>query len=222
MFGNSKPVSSQQTGVAEKLEALVRKHLQHDFRKPYHSFSSALFEKIDRLARQQACPVILDAGCGTGASSRELARRYPDRVIVGIDKSHHRLKQYLQEEELYCKNNLILARAELVDFWRLLAESDWEIEKQYILYPNPWPKPEQLKRRWYAHPVFPTLLKAGMALELRTNWKVYADEFRQALTFASRRAKVETFETNSFISPFERKFTESKHTLYKVTSDTYS
>ena len=64
--------------------------------------------------------------------------------------------------------NVWLVRAELADFWRLLIANDdgvimttKNIERHYLLYPNPYPKPARLKQRWYAHPAFPLLFQLG-------------------------------------------------------------
>jgi hypothetical protein len=50
---------------------------------------------------------------------------------------------------------MVFVRADLVDYWRLLAEAGIGLARHYILYPNPWPKIGHLARRWHAHPVFP-------------------------------------------------------------------
>ena len=42
-----------------------------------------MFERLDYV--KLAPNAVLDAGCGTGSGSRELARRYPDAQIVALD-----------------------------------------------------------------------------------------------------------------------------------------
>ena len=74
-----------------------------------------------------------------------------------------------------------MLQANLIDFWRLSVQTEWRLQKHYLLYPNPWPKKKHLQRRWHGHPVFPSILELGGELELRTNWKIYADEFNQAV-----------------------------------------
>ena len=95
--------------------------------------------------------VILDSGCGVGLSSIKLALAYPNTPVIGIDKSTHRLSKnkYTQQED-DCPSNLLLLRAELVDFWLLAATTnDWHVSRHYILYPNPYPKSKHLQRRWH-------------------------------------------------------------------------
>ena len=63
------------------------------------------------------------------------------------------------------KDNAILLRAELSDFFSLVAyQSDWIVHSHYLLYPNPYPKSKHLKRRWHGHPIFPVMLAIGEGL----------------------------------------------------------
>ncbi len=57
-------------------------------------------------------------------------------------------------------------------------------------------------------------------IELRTNWKIYAEEFKFALELVTNKAVLmDTIDVNHFISPFEKKYHESGHTLYRITSE---
>jgi tRNA G46 methylase TrmB len=86
---------------------------------------------------------------------------------------------------------------------------------QFLLYPNPWPKSEHLLRRWHAHPVLPAILALGGEIELRSNWRTYADEFAEALRVCGRRvACTELVAGQSPLTPFEAKFLASGHALW--------
>ncbi len=217
MTGNSRPVLSSQTGISDQLERLVKKHLAASFDKPYRQFSEPLFEQLQQVVDSVQLPIILDAGCGNGDSSSQLATHFPDNLVIGIDKSQYRLKKYLKGRPFYHDKNLLLARGDLVDTWRYINEADWRIDKQYILYPNPWPKAGQVKRRWHGHPVFVTLVNMTAQLELRTNWKLYAEEFLFALHLLDKQATIERLTPTTTISPFEKKYMQSEHALYRVT-----
>ena len=123
---------------------------------------------------------MLDSGCGTGASTRALARAHPDCLVIGVDKSVARLGRTGASAFPHREGNAVWLRAELSSFWRLALQAGWALERHYLLYPNPWPKPGQLQRRWHGHPVFPELLRLGGRLELRCNWEIYALEFAAA------------------------------------------
>lgn len=143
--------------------------------------------------------LILDSGCGTGRSSLFLGDMYPDRVIVGVDRSIHRLgrvardlpkeddKDQDRQHVQRVRDNVLLVRAELVHFWRLWCQNDLVAEQHFLLYPNPYPKQSRLKQRWYAHPSFPLLLQisGGNPLILRSNWRGYLQELADAVVYIS-------------------------------------
>lgn len=147
--------------------------------------------------------LILDSGCGTGRSSLILGERFPDKMIVGVDRSIDRLGRVArdltsggdtqdinQDDRQHVQrvgDNVILVRAELVHFWRLWRQDGLLAEQHYLLYPNPYPKKSRLKQRWYAHASFPLLLlvSGGNPLVLRSNWELYLQEFVQAVEYAS-------------------------------------
>ena len=215
MFANSQPIHSSQQAAHPRLREVVEKHLQTRFLRPVSAVSLQAFAELDARVEGKRENLILDTGCGTGASTLELARLYPDCQVIGIDKSASRLargQRLLQQPD--APKNALLLRCDLLDFWLLAAQAGWRVRRHYLLYPNPWPKPEHLKRRWHAHPVFPSLLALGGELELRCNWKIYAEEFALALQYAGVAAVVEEFTPELALTPFERKYQASAHTLW--------
>jgi tRNA G46 methylase TrmB len=213
----SRTVRSAQISPHPRLEAVVKKHLQSEWREPLHAPSVRAFQALQSLLPGIPEKLILDSGCGTGDSTRRLARRRPDWLVLGVDKSAARLCSGGATKFPHREDNLILLRADLATFWRLALESGWRLRRHYLLYPNPWPKPGQLKRRWHAHPVFPTLLQLGGRLEMRCNWAIYAQEFAAALNLAlGTSIQAEQQAEADPISPFERKYRASGHALYSV------
>jgi tRNA (guanine-N7-)-methyltransferase len=113
--------------------------------------------------------------------------------------------------------NCILVRAELETFWRLLAGDGLSVGRHCLFYPNPWPKPGHLQRRWHGHPVFPHLLMLGGEIELRCNWEIYALEFARAVRLATGQAvDVQAIQESSGVSPFEIKYLRRGQCLYRV------
>lgn len=163
-------------------------------------------------------PVVLDSGCGTGGSTAALADRHTDCIVIGIDRSLHRLRGRLRRSSSPRREGrCIWVRAELASFWRLALQANWPIRKNYLLYPNPWPKPAHLARRWHGHPVFPDLLRLPGGIELRTNWPVYAEEFAFASRLIpGRESRMETLRVGEPLTPFEAKYQRSGHCLYRV------
>ncbi|MFU8832646.1 MAG: SAM-dependent methyltransferase [Wenzhouxiangella sp.] len=213
MSASQVPVSSQ-SGLHRNLEAIVRRHLSSVWRQPIRSHSRRAFDAVSaRVAGAGA--LVLDSGCGTAHSTLVLASRHPEALVIGIDKSASRLARAPR-----LPDNAIIVRAELADFWRLARAAQWPVSHHYLLYPNPWPKPAHLKRRWHGHPVFPDLLALGGHLELRTNFELYAREFVRALEIAGVvDSKVVSFAGQQPVSPFERKYADSGQVLFELTAD---
>lgn len=215
-YANSRIPQSAQHGVHEALAERVRKHLVEPFRKPFAPYNRAALD-ASLAGWDGRAPLILDAGCGVGHSTIQLARQYPDHWVIGVDQSQDRLARRKPYPDALLPKNMVFVRADLVDYWRLLDEAGLRLARHYLLYPNPWPKIGHLGRRWHAHPVFPWIVRLGGVLECRSNWQVYIEEFACALELAtSRAAPWERFEADSPLTPFERKYRDSGQALYRL------
>ncbi|HEX7645696.1 MAG TPA: SAM-dependent methyltransferase [Burkholderiaceae bacterium] len=216
MQGNSSPIASAQQQAHDKLASLVARHAAHPFRKPYADYNRAAFAASLKAWRARGeAPLILDACCGVGLSTMHLATQFPDHFIIGVDQSADRTgRNTLWDGEL--PPNFIRVRADLVDFWRLLHDAGIKPVRHYLLYPNPWPKIGQLHRRWHGHAVFPVVAALGGVFECRSNWRIYIEECAAALTqLSGKSVACETFVTEAPITPFERKYIESGHALWR-------
>jgi tRNA (guanine-N7-)-methyltransferase len=186
-----------------------------------HKPSTFAFQALERIiadaGNTAAGGLVLDSGCGTGESTRRIARAFPDCLVIGVDQSHARLVRTGANSFPHREGNAIWLRAELGTFWRLALRAGWRLRHHYLLYPNPWPKPGQLQRRWHAHPVFPDLLRLGGRLELRCNWEIYALEFAVAANrLLSGNTAPRLLVESAITTPFERKYRASGHPLYSV------
>ena len=221
-YANSRIPESAQQGIDENLARLVDKHAAAPFRKPILDYNRAALEAA-LAGRPPAAPLILDAGCGVGHSTIQLARAHPDHWVIGVDQSADRLARRKPYPDALMPTNMVFVRADLVDFWRLLDEAGLRLARHYLLYPNPWPKIGHLghvTRRWPAHPVFPFVVRLGGVLECRTNWRVYAEEFAFALgRLLGATVPWESFEAPAPLTPFERKYRDSGQLLYRVVTD---
>ena len=206
-------VTSNQTGIHDNLEQVIKRNQRNTFRKPVADHTQRAFESINSLVAKYNQPIILDSGCGTALSTRHIAQAYPDSLVIGVDRSEIRLgKNY--EDAL--PENAVTVRADLVDFWNLAVQAGWQLQRHFILYPNPYPKSIHLKRRWHAHPVFPQLLKLGGELELRTNWRIYAEEFALALRLSGYAdVGAEAFVPETCWTLFEKKYHQTEQALYR-------
>lgn len=216
---DSRRITDAQVGIHANLEKVVLKHLQHKHQKPIAQHTQDAFNQlkpviIDAIALKK--PLIFDSCCGTAMSTSIIATENPDALVIGIDRSAVRLgKEYNNE----LPKNAWLIQAECADFWCLAKQEGWKLFKHTILYPNPYPKSKHLKRRWHGNPAFSDLLALGGDIELRTNWKVYADEFCAAASIASKEESVctgvELIQTKKPLTLFEKKYQESGQVLYR-------
>jgi tRNA (guanine-N7-)-methyltransferase len=215
LSGNSRFIASAQEGPHRDLDALVRRHMAHPFQKPLADYNRDAFAlaMAARAAWNPLAPLILDAGCGVGWSTQRLAEAFPDHFVLGVDQSIDRISR---GKPLPMPPNAVLIRADLVDFWRLLAENGIRLARHYNLYPNPWPKIGHLARRWQGHAVFPVWRELGGQVECRSNWRIYIEEMALALSLLSDQPVLaETWHTDDPMTPFEKKYLASGHALWR-------
>ncbi len=211
-------IVSSQTSPHKNLAKLVLKYQNSEFQDsiPMHAVNA--FEIANQFVSSDK--VILDSGCGTGESSYRLAEKFPKNKVIGVDKSIERLRRSHANGDQ--PDNLLFMQTDCVHLWRLIKQAKWNIERHYLFYPNPWPKPGHLQRRWHGHPIFPTMVSLGGLLIMRTNWKVYAQEFMQALELSCSKQVVANeleLDVDTAFTPFERKYIQSEHQLYEVVSN---
>ena len=222
MLFESKVVHSSQDGIHPRLQHYVQKHLDQPFQKPIQEHNLPAFEELQRhIQRSGHTQLILDSCCGTGLSTRHLALRNTNALIIGLDRSEKRLSTHsLDAVEL--PENALMLRANCEDIWRLCVQEKLSFNKHYLLYPNPYPKSEHLKRRWHGHPVFPYLPKLSASTELRSNWALYLEEMQIAWFMATglkpelKQIELEQNGNNKPLTLFERKYHLSGQNVYKL------
>ena len=144
-------IRSNQKDIHENLEKIVTKHLNNEFMRPIPEHQIEIFNIIDDMVMVAQKPIILDSGCGTGLSTQNLAKQFPDHLVIGVDRSLHRLNKADTKEPInqhtgsphpnlppkgkewfLRKNNLILVQANLIDFWNLIYQKN----QSYLDNPN--------------------------------------------------------------------------------------
>lgn len=213
MHALSRQPTSNQEYLHPKLAATVRRHLEAPSRKPVASHNAAALELLLLALADEPRPLVLDSFCGTGHSTAALAQRHPGHLVVGIDKSGHRLAKQPDDTP----ENTLLLQAECEGLWQMLAERDIAADYHYLLYPNPWPKAKHLQRRVHGCAGFFWLLQLGGRIELRSNWQAYVEEFGVAMHLAAHPGGVSRVIPVTPLSLFELKYMESAHELWAFT-----
>ena len=207
-------VYSNQTGIHEDLAPTIKKHLLSTWQEPIPEHTRIAADKIVNLARKHSGPLILDSFCGTGMSTTKLAERFPDALVIGIDKSQDRLAKHVSAEIA----NYHLIRANCEHTWALLAQAEIRCSQHYLLYPNPWPKKSHLKRRIHGHPAFPLLRALGGNVVLRSNWLTYVEEFRAGMHLLGYHSRITEVRATEPLTLFERKYGSNNENLWQCES----
>jgi len=213
----SKSIDSPQTGPYEHLSKIVQKHINSHYRRPYREHNLLAFEEIkEAIFNRKQRDLILDSCCGTGLSTQRIAERNPDSLVIGIDQSLSRLQRKSEDFDERAPNSK-LWQANCEDIWRLCVDSNIKFDQHFILYPNPYPKPEHFKRRWHGHPCFPYLNKLSNTLELRSNWSLYLEEFSESWEILTgTKSKPEHIVVDQALTLFEKKYTQSGQNVFQL------
>jgi len=218
-LGDSKAIISNQEGLHEKLTEVVQRHLSHEFQKPIQAHTQQAFDEVNAHVQAFSGDIILDACCGVGQSTRILAKQNPDALVIGVDKSAHRINRNVEDH--WQADNFHLVRADLNDFYRLVHLAKWPVTKHYVLYPNPWPKSKHLQRRWHGSAVFPQMIKIGQQMILRSNWPLYLQEFLAAIKLTGADGAISEIPNiskgDSPLTPFEAKYLASGQKCWQLT-----
>jgi tRNA G46 methylase TrmB len=218
--GDSKAIVTNQPGIHEKLVEIVNKHVMHPSQKPIQAHTQQAFDEINAIVQAFSGEIILDSCCGVGQSTRLLAKQNPAALVIGVDKSAHRINRNVDEVEhddgKGKVENYHLVRADLNDFYRLVVAANWPVAKHYILYPNPWPKAKHVQRRWHGSAVFPQIIAVGEEIILRSNWLLYLEEFQLAAEVLSFKGDISTVNVTQPLTPFEAKFHASGQQCWQL------
>ena len=212
--GNSREVLSNQQGIHDKLDELVARYRKSENKRPISDHTRQTFNDVCAWLDGWQGEVILDSCCGVGESTANLAARFPDARIVGIDKSALRggKHEHYQSEN----QNYAVFRADVNDFWRLAGETEWNIVRHFLLYPNPYPKSAQIQKRWYASAAMVDLMALTPNIEVRSNWLLYLLEFGRAAAQYGLSSDVGEITGDDHMTPFERKYRGSGQTCWQL------
>jgi len=103
-----------------------------------------------RLERAELCrggrPLEVDLGCGDGSFLLEMARHYPERDFLGVERLLGRVRKVCRKATRLGRDNVRVLRLEsrYVTEWLL---PDAAVSRLHLLFPDPWPKVRHHRRR---------------------------------------------------------------------------
>ena len=193
---------------------IVCKYQTTDYQRPLCNNHQQIAQKIQTIVTGK--DFIWDWGCGTAKSSHIIAKNNPEKIVIGVDQSIHRLqksRQFQPQENLSQSGNLILVRANIIDLINC-----WQGPKanaQFWLHPNPYPKARQVKRRWPTNPIFGKAIMLANNTTMRTNWLSYAQNWANACTTLKLNSDLTIYQGQA-ITAFEQKYLKQNVRLYQV------
>ncbi len=88
----------------------------------------------------RSTPVVeLDLGCGVGSYTAELAKRYPERMVLAADVMIGRLRKLVKRCRRMGIENMSVLRTEARHLVAFMLP-DESIDRLHLLCPDPWPK----------------------------------------------------------------------------------
>ncbi|MCB1065050.1 MAG: tRNA (guanosine(46)-N7)-methyltransferase TrmB [Verrucomicrobiae bacterium] len=126
----------------------------------------------------------VDLGCGDGSFLNGMARQYPERNFLGVERLLGRVRKVCRDTR----------KGELANVRALRLETTYAVEwllprgfadRVHLLFPDPWPRKKHHKRRLMRQPKFlrsvHDLLKPGGEFWFKTDHEEYFDVAEEAL-----------------------------------------
>jgi len=164
-------------------------------------------------------PLHVDLGCGDGSFICEMARQFPKRNFLGIERLTKRVLKVRRRAEMI--ENVRVIRADTLFAVRyLLPEAS--VGAFYLLFPDPWPKRRHQFRRVFTRDFLDAI---AVALEQEGILRVATDQldyFRQIerLSRAHLQFQVVPASPDESVLPltrFEGKFRDQGAPIYRLT-----
>jgi tRNA (guanine-N7-)-methyltransferase len=174
--------------------------------------------KLSDIFERQA-PFDLDLGCGDGSFLLEMARRHPERNLIGTERLLGRVEKVARKIARAGLSNARVLRLEshYVVRWLLPAECASTV---YVLHPDPWPKRTHHPRRLFQPEFMEALhrvLVPGGELRVKTDDKPYFHWIEKVLAGASGFQRQEWDEPAEWPqTDFERDFIAKGMPIYRA------
>jgi len=167
----------------------------------------------------RSAPLQVDLGCGDGSFLCELAKQFPRKNFLGIERLTKRVEKVRRKAQKI-ENVRVLRADTLFAVRHLLSESS--VEAFYLLFPDPWPKRRHQFRRIFTRDFLDAI---AAALEKHGVLRVATDQFDyfhqiERLSQVHQQFQVVPLSPDEAVLPvtkFERKFREQGVPIYRLT-----
>ena len=143
-------------------------------------------------------PIHIEIGMGKGKFLHTMAKEYPERNYVGIEKYSSVLLRAIQKMEQEELANLKFLRMDAEDITKVFGPG--EVDKIYLNFSDPWPKDRHAKRRLPSREFlarYDVILKKDGRLEFKTDNRELFDFAVEELEPAGWKAEVITYDLHS-------------------------
>ena len=123
----------------------------------------------------QAAPIWLEIGFGGGEHLASLAQTHPSVNFIGAEPYYNGVASLLEKIEQEAITNIRVVADDIRPVMKALP--DGTLERIYLLFPDPWPKPRHFKRRIVSQEFLAEverLLPVGGILQLATDHYDYS------------------------------------------------
>lgn len=167
-------------------------------------------------------PLYIEIGMGKGDFIKENALRYPNINFIGIEKYDSILALAIKKIELLEIPNLRLIRMDAINICDVF---DNEIDKIFLNFSDPWPKPRHEKRRLTSDcflDKYDRIFKKDKVIEMKTDNR---NLFEYSLvSFNRNKYKIEdisldlhqSIKIDNIMSEYEKKFIKKNNLIYYV------
>ncbi len=127
----------------------------------------------------------VEIGSGVGYFAIQYAQTHPERFLLAIERTKIRFGKFerrIQNHQVIKNLRIVCSDAENLICHRIPPQS---VDRYFLMYPNPYQKKNQQKRRWHERSFMSYLLetlKPGGTITLATNVEEYVEQARKRYT----------------------------------------